>query len=73
MTVTYLIRIKRGRLRPETKHHGKSRIHLVLVTDMELTPTINFYRATMSFPEQIHRLLICACLVGSFSLKPNFD
>lgn len=42
MAVTYSIRIKCGRLRPETKRHGKSRIHLVLVTDMELTPGIYF-------------------------------
>lgn len=41
MAVTYLIRIKCGRLRPETKRLGKSGIHLALVTDIELTPTIH--------------------------------
>lgn len=63
MVVTRLIRNKCDRLRPETKHHGKSRIHIILVTDMELTATINFYRATKSLPVPLHRLLI----------EPNFN
>lgn len=73
MAVTYLTRNKRGRLRPETKHHGKSRIHIVLVTDIELSATIYFYRATKSLSEQLHRLLIRACLVGFFPLARNLS
>lgn len=73
MAVTYLTRIKRGRLRPETKRHGKSRIHIVLMTDIELSATVYFYRATKSFSEELHRLLIRACLVGFFPLDRNLS
>ena len=71
MAVTYLTRNKRGRLRPETKHNGKSKIHIVLMTDIELSAAIYFYRATKSLSEQLQRLLIRAWFVGFFPLARN--